>query len=349
MALSRETTAANSPTLAACTMTSTMLANALQFLGGLVLLLVGGRLLVSASVDTAKRLNVSPLVVGLTLVAWGTSAPELALNLISAYKGRGDLALGNVVGANICNVALVLGVCALIKPLMVQERLIKVEIWLNAAILSTMAAMGLLGGFAPWQAGVLLGVFGAYSMWTIMAAMRASERAITPAAADTIGDDPARLRGPMGWHMIGACFIGGLALLSYGGSLASDGASGAALALGVPAAIVGVTIVSIGTTLPELVTGVMAVRKGQTDLAMGNAIGSCLFNTGAVFGIAGLVAPAAVDGSLMLPIAYMGLLALALVPISRTFDKTVSRLEGALLCASYAVFLAVSVAMLPRT
>ena len=96
-----------------------MLTNALQFCGGLVLLLVGGRLLVSASVDTAKRLRVSPLVVGLTLVAWGTSAPELALNLISAYKDRGDLALGNVVGANICNLALVLGVCALIKPLVV--------------------------------------------------------------------------------------------------------------------------------------------------------------------------------------------------------------------------------------
>src|SRR5690349_1997651 len=98
-----------------------MLTYLLQFSGGLALLLVGGRLLVSASVDTAKRLRVSPLVIGLTLVAWGTSAPELALNLISAFKNRGDLALGNVVGANICNMALVLGVCALMKPLVVVE------------------------------------------------------------------------------------------------------------------------------------------------------------------------------------------------------------------------------------
>lgn len=128
-----------------------MLSYLLQFCGGLVLLLVGGRLLVSASVDTAKRLKVSPLVVGLTLVAWGTSAPELALNLISAYKGRGDLALGNVVGANICNMALVLGVCALIKPLVVQERLIKVEIWLNAAILGFMAVIGVTGGVEKWR------------------------------------------------------------------------------------------------------------------------------------------------------------------------------------------------------
>lgn len=325
-----------------------MFQNALQFIGGLVLLLVGGRLLVSASVDTAKRLKVSPLVVGLTLVAWGTSAPELALNLISAYKGRGDLAFGNVVGANVCNMAMVLGVCALMKPLHVQERLIKVEIWLNAAILVFMAGLGLFAGFDKWQAGLMLGAFGAYSMWTIMAALRQSDKAATPAAADTLGDDPTREKAPMGWMMIAACFAGGLALLSCGGSLASDGASGIAIALGVPAATVGVTVVSIGTTLPEMVTGVMAVRKGQTDLAMGNAIGSCLFNAGAIFGIVGLVAPPGVDGSLTLPLAYMGILAIALVPISRTFGKTVSRLEGGLLLGSYVVFLVVSALMLPN-
>jgi cation:H+ antiporter len=325
-----------------------MLTNALQFLGGLVLLLVGGRLLVSASVDTAKRLKVSPLVVGLTLVAWGTSAPELALNLISASKGRGDLALGNVVGANICNMALVLGMCALIKPLVVQERLIKVEIWLNAAIVGFLALLGLTGGFQKWEAGLMLGVFGAYSTWTIMAALRQTDTSSSPAAADTLGDDPTRVKAPMGWLMIASCFVGGLVLLSLGGSLASDGASGIALSLGVPAAIVGVTIVSIGTTLPEMVTGVMAVRKGQTDLAMGNALGSCLFNAGAIFSMVGLVSPPGVDGTLTLPLAYMGILAIALVPISRTFGKTVSRLEGALLLASYAAFLAISAVMVTR-
>lgn len=323
-------------------MENNVISNSVQLCGGLVLLLVGGRLLVSASVDTAKRLKVSPLVVGLTLVAWGTSAPEMALNLISANKGRGDLALGNILGANICNMALVIGMCALITPLVVQERLIKVEIWLNAVILGFMAALGLFFGFDNWQAGVMLGVFGAYSMWTIMAALRQTDAASSPAAADTLGDDPTREKGPMGWLMIGACFVGGLVLLSLGGSLASDGASGIALTLGVPAAIVGVTIVSIGTTLPEMVTGVTAVRKGQTDLAMGNAIGSCLFNAGAIFGIVGLVSPPGVDGTLTLPLAYMGILAIALVPISRTFGKTVSRLEGVLLLASYVCFLLVS-------
>lgn len=313
--------------------------NVLQFAGGLVFLLVGGRLLVSASVDAARRLGVSPLLVGLTLVAWGTSAPELALNLISAFKGRGDLALGNVVGANICNIGLVLGVCALLRPLEVGERLIRVEIWLNAVILCFMAGLGLFSGFARWEAIAMLVVFVIYSAWTVIAALRESKKLSIPEQEQVLGSDPVRGPHPMGWVMIGACFIGGLALLSYGGSLASDGAAGMALALGVPAAVVGVTIVSIGTTLPEMITGVMAVRRGQTDLAMGNAIGSCLFNAGAIFGLTGWLAPPAADKAFQLPLAYMGLLALALIPISRTYGKKIARIEGAGLLVSYAVFL----------
>lgn len=321
-----------------------MLTDFAQFGGGLVLLLVGGRLLVSGSVDTARRLHVSPLVVGLTLVAWGTSTPELALNIISATKGRGDLAVGNVVGANICNMALVLGVSALLKPLTVEQRLINVELWLNAAILTFMTILGLTTGFASWTNAVMLAVFGVYSTWTIMAALRQGDRAkpaaSTPPATNLA--DPLREKNPMGWPMIVACFIGGIALLSYGGSLASDGATGIALALGVPAAVVGVTIVSIGTTLPELITSVMAVRKGQTDLAMGNAIGSCLFNAGAILGIAGIIATPTIDGSLTLPLLYMGGLSIVIVSISRSHEKTVSRVEGAFLLASYVAFLAIS-------
>lgn len=304
-----------------------------------MLLLVGGRLLVAASVDTARRLHVSALVVGLTLVAWGTSAPELALNLASSLKGRGDLAIGNVVGANICNMALVLGVSALIRPLAVQQRLIRVEIWLNAVILCFMAVLGVATGLAWWHAALMLAVFASYSTWTIMAALRQADQ---PATQPSLGTDPTLTGPPMGWIMIAACFVGGLALLSFGGSLASDGASALAIALGVPPPVVGVTIVSIGTTLPEMVTSVMAVRRGQTDLAMGNTLGSCLFNAGAIFGITGLIAPPQTLDSLTVPLIAMGVLSLALVPISRTFERTVSRLEGGLLLGAYLAFLAVS-------
>ena len=319
---------------------NSVLAQIGSFLGGLLLLLVGGRLLVSASVDTARRLGVSPLVVGLTLIAWGTSAPELALNLVSAAKGRGELALGNVVGANICNIALVLGLCAMLRPLIVQERLIRVEIGLNAAILTVMSMLGLFASFQRWEAAVMLAVFVGYSVWTIVAALRES-RAM-PADADTLGPDPTHTQPPMSWFLIAVAFIGGLALLSFGGSLASDGASGMALAIGIPAAVVGVTIVSIGTTLPELITGILAVRKGQTDLAMGNAIGSCLFNAGAIFGLTGLMSPPTADSTMRIPLIYMALLAIALLPISRTFQKTVARVEGAALLASYVLFLVIS-------
>ncbi|MFN7022130.1 MAG: calcium/sodium antiporter [Phycisphaerales bacterium] len=320
----------------------------LQFVGGLVLLLVGGRLLVSASVDTARRLGVSSLLVGLTLVAWGTSAPELALNMISASKGRGDLALGNVVGANICNMALVLGLCALIRPLVVQQRLIRVELWLNALVLMFLAFLGLSFGFPSWSAALMLAVFGAYSMWTIMSGLRQVEKPVDGGESAGMGEDPTHGKPPLGWVMIAACFVGGLTLLSLGGSLASDGASGLALALGVPPAVVGVTVVSIGTTLPEIVTGTLAVRRGQTDLAMGNALGSCLFNAGAIYGIAGLISPVEVGTSLTVPMAYMALLAIALIPISRAYGQRVSRVEGAILLASYAAFLLVSAVQASR-
>ncbi|CAG0958991.1 Inner membrane protein YrbG [Phycisphaerales bacterium] len=319
-----------------------MLPISLWFAGGLFMLLVGGKLLVAASVDTARRLRVAPLIVGLTLVAWGTSAPELALNLVSALRGRGALALGNVVGANICNMSLVLGAASLVRPLLVQERLIRVEIWLNLIILAFMALLGITAGFQRWEMGLMLAVFGGYSVWTIMAALRTTEKSASPAAADTLGEDPTHPKPPLGWFLIGTCFVGGLALLSVGGSFTSDAAVAFAIAWGVPTAVVGVTVVSIGTTLPELVTGLMAARQGQTDLAMGNAIGSCLFNAGAIFGITGLIAPPMMDGTFIAPLIVMGGLAIILVPISRTGGRTVSRLEGVFLIATYAAFLAYS-------
>jgi cation:H+ antiporter len=324
-----------------------MLFDALWFVGGLALLLAGGKLLVNASVDTATRLRISPLVVGLTLVAWGTSAPELALNIASALKGRGELALGNVVGANICNMALVLGVSAIIRPLIVDLRLIRVEVWLNAAILTLLAAAAWFFArsgevFPRWLALVLLAVFASSSAGTILGAIRVSRAASAAIAQPASTGDAAPASRTMGWGAIALCFGSGLLMLSLGGAFASDGASGFAARLGVPAAIVGVTIVSIGTTLPELVTSVLAVRKGQADLAMGNAVGSCIFNAGAILGLVGLLAPAPVPASLQVPLIFMGALALALIVIARTFDRTVARIEGVLLLGSYVAFLALA-------
>jgi cation:H+ antiporter len=229
----------------------------------------------------------------------------------------------------------------------VDLRLIRVEVWLNAAILTLIAAAAWFLArsgevFPRWLALALLGVFASYSMGTILGAIRVSRAANAAPAELTSTADAPPAPGTMGWGAIALCFGSGLLMLSLGGAFASDGASGFATRLGVPAAIVGVTIVSIGTTLPELVTSVLAVRKGQTDLAMGNAVGSCIFNAGAILGLVGLLAPAPVPPSLQVPLVFMGALALALIVIARTFDRTVARIEGVLLLGSYVAFLALA-------
>lgn len=313
---------------------------------GLLMLILGGKLLVSAAVDTARRLGVPQLLVGLTLVAWGTSAPELALNLISAFKGRGELALGNVVGANICNMGPVIGIAALLRPLKVQERLIRVETILNAAMLSLLAVFGLVGhSYQRWEAGLMLAAFGAYSVWTVAGGLR--QRRSRAVLVPTTEPEGYPLP-PMSWWRISISFLAGLALLGVGGSLASDAAVGIAGALGVPRAIIGVTIVAIGTTLPELVTSIMATRRGQVDLAMGNAIGSCLFNAGAIFGLAGLISPPEAPRSMIVSLVVMMVFAGLLVPVARTHQRTVARIEGALLLALYGAFLVIQAVIAAR-
>jgi cation:H+ antiporter len=241
----------------------------------------------------------------------------------------------------------VLGVSAIIRPLIVDLRLIRVEVWLNAAILTLLAAAAWFLArsgevFPRWLALVLLAVFASSSAGTILGAIRVSRAASAAIAQPASTGDAAPASRTMGWGAIALCFGSGLLMLSLGGAFASDGASGFAARLGVPAAIVGVTIVSIGTTLPELVTSVLAVRKGQADLAMGNAVGSCIFNAGAILGLVGLLAPAPVPASLQVPLIFMGALALALIVIARTFDRTVARIEGVLLLGSYVAFLALA-------
>lgn len=313
---------------------------------GVLMLVIGGKFLVSASVDTARKLSVPSLLVGLTLVAWGTSAPELALNVVSALKGRPQLAVGNIVGANICNMGLVVGVCALLRPLKVEERLIRVEAWLSAGMLSLLSLLGLLTtDYNRFEAGGMLAAFVIYSGWTIMSALQTRRRGTHLIPKEEPEGYPAR---PTSWWRIGTLFIAGLLLLSAGGTFASDSAVGIASSLGVPQGIVGVTIVSIGTTLPELVTGVLAVRRGQVDLAMGNALGSCLFNAGAIFGIAGLIAPPVVPDRIAVSLVTMMVLSILLLRIVRTHDRHVARAEGGLLLTIYAAFLAIQAILAAR-
>ncbi len=310
-----------------------------MFAGGLVLLLLGGKTLVDAAVAIAARLGISPLLVGLTVVAWGTSAPELAFNTISAFKGRTGMVFGNLVGASICNIGLVIGLCALIRPLAVSDAVIRRELPVVGLAMALMLALALFGapGFGRWEGLLLLGVFAVYSALTILGGIRERPSA-TPLDEQVEQAHKRNFERSVLSCTVG--FVAGLAMLGTGGSLAADGASGAATLLGVSPTIVGLTIVSVGTTLPELITGIIAVRKGHVDLAVGNVVGSCIFNIACIFGLAAAISPFAVPAQGILAIVVMCGLCVVLMIMSRTRDRTVSRIEGAALLAVYAAFVA---------
>ncbi|MBX3360768.1 MAG: calcium/sodium antiporter [Phycisphaeraceae bacterium] len=305
----------------------------LLFAAGLGMLLVGGRVLVSAAVDIAQRFGVPTLLIGLTLVAWGTSAPELAFNLTSAIKGKPDLVLGNVVGASICNMGLVLGVAALIAPLAVEAQIVRREIPLMIGMFVLMLATSLSVDLQHAAGGrleplILIAAFGAYSAVAIRAGLR-SRTVDKPLEIQTSENSIVGRVRPLWMALVLA--IVGMALLSVGGSIASDAAGGIAVGLGLSPRVVGLTVVAIGTTMPELITSIIAVRKGQADLAVGNVAGSCLFNIGAIFAVCGLVAPAPPAPDALPSIVAMCVLGLMLIPMSRTHNRHISRIEGAVL------------------
>lgn len=313
----------------------------LFFLLGLGLLLVGGRMLVAASIDIAQRLHVPSLLIGLTLVAWGTSAPELAFNLTAAIQGKGELVFGNVVGASIYNLGLVLGLCSLIAPLAVHTSVVRREIPLMLglfvifAISRAMPALDEIAG-GRLRPVILLLIFAGYSAFVIHEGwvQRRADQELTRQVEQTkivAGIRPV-------WQIV-IMFIGGLALLGAGGNIAADAASAIARSLGMSDRVVGLTVVSLGTTLPELVTSITAIRKKQVDLAVGNAVGSCVFNIGAIAALCGLVRPAPLPDGGELTLLVLLVLGVLLIPMSRTFKGHVARIEGVILLLIQATYI----------
>ncbi|HMN97736.1 MAG TPA: sodium:calcium antiporter [Phycisphaerales bacterium] len=307
----------------------------LLLLGGLLLLVFGGRLLIDGAVGIAARMRVPPLIVGLTVVAWGTSAPELAFNAIAASQGRGALVFGNVVGANICNLALILGIAALMRPIAVASRLLRFEMPVVAVLQSTLLVVALVrlgggggGSFTRIDGAALLLAFLAVSVVTTLSVKRGgADEAVAPPPHGAAPRDAAKT-------------ISGLVLLGLGGALAAEGAVGTARLLGVPESVVGLTIVAIGTTLPELVTGIIAVRRGQVGLLVGNIVGSCIFNVGAILGLCTLLWSVPIPEGGVGALAVLTVLGVLLLPMSVTHDRRIARVEGVLLLLVYGVFLA---------
>ncbi|MCC5832705.1 MAG: calcium/sodium antiporter [Chlamydiales bacterium] len=298
------------------------------FVLGLAALLGGAKFLVLGASQLAKTFGISSLVVGLTVVAFGTSAPEIGISTVGAWKGEGDLVVGNIVGSNIFNILLVLGVSASLTPLIVQKQLIRwdVPIMLLAALLFWLLASG---GRLGHPAGAIL--FTGIIFYLIFVFIFLKREPLREENASTL--DPIWLQ--LIWIAIG------LTLLGVGSELLISGASKIALYLGVSKLLIGLTIVAAGTSLPELATSLIALRKGENDIAVGNVIGSNIFNTLAVMGIAGLASPDPIlvsEKAIKFDIPIMVGVSLAALPIFLTGHK-ISRWEGLLFLFYYLLYI----------
>jgi cation:H+ antiporter len=309
----------------------------LQFIGGLILLLGSGEALVRGAGTVARGMGVPPVAIGLTVVAFGTSAPEFVVAVTGAATGAGGLAFGNVVGANIVNIALILGLTATIRPLDVHPTIIMREIpmlllAMTAALILSLDQV-LDGGINRLVRGdglILCLLFAVFLYYTVMALRRTRHDAFVEEAGKVGWNVRIRnLAIPLGLVLIG---IGGLGL---GGSLLVDAAIDIAGRLGMTQAAIGLTIVAIGTTFPELATSLLAARKGDADLAIGNVVGSNIFNILLVLGVASTVAPIDVPGRGPLTLALgTGLTALLIILI-HTGKMRVGRIEGLLLLSIF--------------
>lgn len=307
----------------------------LQFLLGLVLLVAGAEALVRGASKLAVAAGISPLVVGLTIVAFGTSSPELAVSVQSSWRGQGDLALGNVVGSNIFNVLFILGVSALVTPLIVARQVIRQEVPVMILVSVLLLVIALDGRIGRLDAALLVGLLLAYTVFLIVQSR---------AQARVDGDGETGVEQGAGWDrhwtVQVALILGGLGLLVLGSDQLVNAAIAFARAFGVSELVIGLTIVAAGTSMPEVATSVMASIRGHRDIAVGNVIGSNVFNILGVLGISGLVAPGLLVVSppvLAFDLPVMVAVALLCLPIFFT-GSVINRGEGALFLACYVVY-----------
>jgi cation:H+ antiporter len=318
----------------------------IQLIGGGLLLYFGAEWFVGGASALALALRVPQILVGLTVVAYGTSAPEIIVGVQAASAGHGEVALGNVIGSNIANIGLILGIAALIRPARVDGALRRRELPVLVVSTAVIPLLLLDGVLSRWEAGGLLLVAAGYTGWMIHAARSAASVAAARVDAETAGEaaDAAGAPKPVGTLRAALTAAVGLAVLLIGGHLFVDGAVSVAHALGMSDRLVGLTIVAVGTSLPELVTSVIAARRGHSDLAVGNVVGSNIFNTFLCLGAAGLAG--SVGATLhTLGVDLVGLLVMTgLAAAFIRTERTISRLEGGVAVALCAVFTALTVA-----
>jgi cation:H+ antiporter len=318
----------------------------LHLLGGGLLLYFGAQWLVAGSSALALALRIPQLIVGLTVVAYGTSTPELIVSVQAALAGHPAVAIGNVVGSNIANIGLILGVAALIAPARADGALRSRELPVLLAATALVPATLIDGTISRIEGSVLLACGLLYTAWMIRAARAGAE--VATAKADTVVErdvaDAAGAPRARGAARSALIALFGLGVLLVGGSLFVDGAVAAAHALGMSERLVGLTVVAMGTSLPELITSIVAARRGHSDLAIGNVVGSNIFNVFLCLGSAALVENVAAPLSeLTVDLVALGAMTTVGAVLIRS-ERTISRREGAVAVGLYGLFLATSIA-----
>lgn len=297
------------------------------FVVGLVLLIIGAEGLVRGASRLAARLGISSLIIGLTVVAFGTSSPELAVSLKAAIDGQTGLAMGNVVGSNIFNVLFILGLSALIVPMAVAQQLVRIDIPLMVALSVLVLLMSLDGAIGRFDGLVLVTALAAYTTFLL----RQGRRAASP-------ESTTKTSPPWGIDLL--LVAGGLGLLVIGSRWFVEGAVAFAAYLGVSDQVIGLTIIAASTSLPELVTSIIAALRGERDIAVGNVVGSNVFNILGVLGLTGLLAPSGIalsEAMIGFDLPVMIAVALACLPICFTGGQ-ISRWEGGVFLGYYLAY-----------
>lgn len=311
----------------------------LAVIAGLALLVWSADRFVDGAASIARHFGMPPLLIGMVIIGFGTSAPEIAVSVLASLEGSPNIALGNAFGSNITNIALILGLTAIISPIAVESKILRKELPILTIVTGIVAMLILDGSLSRLDGGVLLVVFLLLIGWSIYVGYRRRSDALTEEMVEELGE---HMESPLRASIDLAL---GLALLVASSRALVWGAVEISSAMGISDLVIGLTVVAIGTSLPELATSVIATRKGEHDLALGNVLGSNLFNTLAVVGLAGAIHPLGVEPMMIIrDLPVMGLLTLSLFVLAFGFrgpgTGRINRFEGALLLVSYVAYTA---------
>ena len=300
--------------------------NALLTVVGLVMLCFGGNWLVTGGVSIAKKLRISQMVIGLTVIAYGTSTPELAASVAASLGAHTDLILGNVVGSNISNVGMVIGICAIISPLVVSKATTRKEVPIMIGVMLLLVAMSVDGEISQYDGILLIAGLIGFTVYTLSRAKKERKQEEEDTSAQKSSVPKA----------VGLVAIGS-GLLYLGGYLTIENVVSIAQSIGVSETVVGITIVAIGTSLPELVTSITAIKKGHTDIGIGNIVGSNIYNILMIMGVSSVITGIAVTPGIFTD--YLVMIGFAVVLVAFLRSGIIPRPAGIGLAIAYAVYL----------